>query len=52
MVKLDITYSLMADNVYTSDCAVVKLIKIINLFVLEQQVAIMLEINHILEWTE
>lgn len=43
-----VTYSLMADNVYTIDCAVAELIKIINLLELEHQ-AIMIEINRILE---
>jgi len=41
----------MADNVYTIDCAVPELIKIINLIELEQQ-AIMLEINRILELSD
>lgn len=42
-----VTYSLMADNVYTIDRAVPELIKIISLLELEQQ-AIMREINRIL----
>ncbi|MDQ0273588.1 hypothetical protein [Cytobacillus purgationiresistens] len=46
-----VTYSLIADNVYTIDCAIPDLIKIINLLELEQQ-AIMLEINRILELSD
>jgi len=48
---VSITYSLMADNAYTIDCAIPELIKIINLLELEQQ-AIMLEINRILELSD
>jgi len=48
---VSITYNLLADNVYTIDCAVLELIRIINLLELEQQ-AIMLEINRILELSD
>jgi len=46
-----VTYSLMADSVYTIDCAIPELFKIIELIELEQQ-AIMLEINRILEFSD
>ncbi len=46
-----VTYSLMADSVYTIDCAIPKLIKVIELIELEQQ-TIMLEINRILELSD
>ncbi|WP_077296631.1 hypothetical protein [Virgibacillus pantothenticus] len=43
-----VTYGLMADNVYTIEQAIPKLIKIIDLLELEQR-AIMLEINRIVD---
>lgn len=46
-----VTYSLMADSVYTIDCAIPELIKVIELIELEQQ-TIMLEINRILELSD
>jgi len=46
-----VTYSLMADKVYTIDRAIPDLFKIINLLELEHQ-AIMLEINRILELSD
>ncbi len=48
---MKVTYGLMADNMYTIDCAIPELIRIINLLELEQQ-AIMLEINRILELSD
>lgn len=46
-----VTYSLMADNVYTIDCAIPDLIEIINLLELEHK-AIMLEFNRILKLSD